>query len=176
MKPCKKCGSTDRYASGCCKECKRISGAAWRLANKERKKASSAAWAKENADRKKETNAAWIRANKDRVRMLISEWSKKNPDARSTHNRNRRARKRGNGGELSKGLFDKLFELQMGKCVACGCKLSRAKPRSPMDHIVPIAKGGMNTDENMQILCITCNSKKSIKDNLVFMQEKGFLI
>ena len=44
MKPCIKCGATDRYADGHCKPCGRASSAAYRGANKERKAATDAAW------------------------------------------------------------------------------------------------------------------------------------
>jgi HNH endonuclease len=46
-----------------------------------------------------------------------------------------------------------------GSCVRCG-----AKQDLHFDHIIPLAKGGGNMEANIQILCQTCNLKKS--DNI----------
>jgi len=46
-----------------------------------------------------------------------------------------------------------------GKCVTCG-----SNRNLEFDHIIPISKGGGNTERNLQILCSDCNKKKS--DNI----------
>jgi hypothetical protein len=43
-----------------------------------------------------------------------------------------------------------------GKCVTCG-----SNRNIEFDHIIPISKGGGNTERNIQILCSDCNKKKS---------------
>lgn len=42
-----------------------------------------------------------------------------------------------------------------GRCVKCGCQ-----ERLEYDHIIPLAKGGSNTERNIQLLCETCNRSK----------------
>lgn len=44
------------------------------------------------------------------------------------------------------------------RCLCCGSveKLS-------LDHVVPIQKGGLDIVENLQPLCISCNSKKGVQ-------------
>lgn len=51
-----------------------------------------------------------------------------------------------------------VYERDEGKCVRCGSNIS-----IQFDHIIPVAKGGSNTAENIQILCQRCNLEKSDK-------------
>ena len=43
-----------------------------------------------------------------------------------------------------------------GRCVRCG-----SQERLEYDHVIPVIKGGSNTERNIQLLCETCNRKKS---------------
>jgi 5-methylcytosine-specific restriction endonuclease McrA len=45
-----------------------------------------------------------------------------------------------------------------------------------LDHIVPLAIGGTNTDDNIQLLRQKCNQQKSAKHPIDFMQSRGFLL
>lgn len=45
-----------------------------------------------------------------------------------------------------------------GACMRCG-----SKEKLHFDHVIPVAKGGGNDLENVQILCASCNLKKSDK-------------
>lgn len=40
------------------------------------------------------------------------------------------------------------------------CAICRSKGNLSIDHIVPLSKGGNNTKENAQPLCVGCNSRK----------------
>jgi len=43
-----------------------------------------------------------------------------------------------------------------GKCIKCG-----NSENLEFDHIIPISKGGSNTERNIQLLCESCNRTKS---------------
>lgn len=145
-------------------------------ANKERERETGAAYRAVNAEKLKAKNQAWRLQNPDKVKEQNAKWGASNPDAKRVINQNRRAKVREVGGKLSKDLPQKLFNLQKGKCPVCKDSLSLAKPRSPLDHIVAISNGGSNTDDNMQMLCRTCNQQKHAKHPVDFMQSKGFLL
>lgn len=100
--------------------------------------------------------------------------TKKRKESQLIHQANRIARQKMSAGDLSKGLFDKLMILQKGKCACCRADLKKVKTH--LDHIMPIAKGGSNTDNNIQLLCQPCNNRKSAKHPIDFMQSRGFLL
>ena len=51
-----------------------------------------------------------------------------------------------------------VYERDQGRCVRCN-----SNQNIQFDHIIPVAKGGSNTEENIQILCQKCNLEKSDK-------------
>jgi 5-methylcytosine-specific restriction endonuclease McrA len=52
----------------------------------------------------------------------------------------------------------RVWQRYSGKCADCG-----AVDYLEFDHIVPVAKGGSNSDQNVQLLCRKCNLQKSDK-------------
>lgn len=76
-------------------------------------------------------------------------------------------------GRLPRGTVKRLGELQRWKCAVCRVCI---KKQFHVDHIVPLAKGGAHERTNIQLLCPSCNVRKSAKDPIRFMQERGFLL
>lgn len=49
-----------------------------------------------------------------------------------------------------------VWERDQGRCVSCD-----AEDDLQFDHVIPFARGGGNAAENLQILCGSCNRRKS---------------
>lgn len=47
------------------------------------------------------------------------------------------------------------------KCMAC--KKTSDQVALTADHVIPLARGGSNTIDNIQVLCLDCNCKKHVK-------------
>jgi len=60
---------------------------------------------------------------------------------------------------ISRDIRQRVWQRYGGRCAECGAGNSLE-----FDHIVPVAKGGSNSDSNVQLLCRKCNLKKS--DNI----------
>ena len=67
-------------------------------------------------------------------------------------------RKRRNQIKQYKKIFNKLLNKYKFKCVNCG-----AMEGLEIDHIIPVSKGGIDDINNLQILCKSCNVRKSNK-------------
>lgn len=147
---------------------------AYYAANPEKVRAISQAWSALNPDKVKANTAAYRDANRDKINAYHSARHAANPELTLIKGQNYRARKYGAGDYLSKDLAAKLYKLQRGKC-ACGCGMPLGDDFH-RDHIMPLALGGTNTDDNIQLLRQRCNSQKSAKHPVEFMQERGFLI
>lgn len=192
MKYCKKCQTqTERDIHGNCRPCDRARSAAWRAANPEKTRtyqaanpeklqAARARYEAANRDQRRHSRSlvgravVWRAANPEKVRAAVAKWKEANPEKCRIYRQNRRARKRMDGGKISPDLAARLYKLQRGKC-ACGCKQSLGNDYH-LDHIMPIALGGSNTDDNIQLLRQQCNNQKSAKHPIDFMQSRGFLL
>lgn len=158
--------------------------AAYYQANRDRVMAAAAAYKaanpnafkdyrEKNKDRLSKNLAEWRFNNKEKMSASNAAWRKVNPEARRIIQQNRTAKQRANGGTLSKGIIAKLFDLQGGKCPCCREPLG---DNYHLDHIIPIALGGANSDDNVQLLRQRCNNEKYNKHPVDFMQQKGFLL
>lgn len=151
----------------------RISNKKWKSANKDKSNAAAAAWRVANPKKINDTQKKWRAANPEKLRAQSLAWYQANKDKCREKYNNRRASKLKNGGILSRGLADKLLKLQKEKCACCKKSISSG---FHIDHIIPLARGGMNIDLNSQLLCAYCNLSKGSKHPVDFMQSRGFLL
>lgn len=135
----------------------------WRLKNLEKARESDNRRRKKYAARIRTYNLAYTRKNKEWARAQCKKWRTSNPEASQEGNVKRRLRENGARphGRLSHGLTNKLLAAQGWKCAICFCNLRVHKYHR--DHIIPLARGGLHCDANMQMLCQPCNLSKGAK-------------
>lgn len=127
----------------------------------EKRKAYQKAWYRKNTARQLERTNAWRAANRERVRELkrirhaanpakiavyVRAWREKNFISMSWQYLRRRA-----AGKpyASKAEVQALWEKQKGCCGLTGAPIPPGV-RPCLDHIVPVAKGGTHTIENIR--------------------------
>lgn len=184
-----------------CKDCQKEKTSAWIQSNPEKVKVFNVRWREANPEKSKDIKSNWYKANAEKVKCLakarsktekakaltaawqaknkekskenIAAWHKANPEAGRIYEQNRRIKKRIADNKLSRNLAGKLLILQKGKCACCKQQLGK---KYHLDHIMPLALGGTNTDSNIQLLRSTCNQQKHAKHPVDFMQQRGFLL
>ena len=93
------------------------------------------------------------------VELLV--WDRgRRQDARLERLRTIRAREEEAGEARRERIPDEVrafvWERDEGRCVRCG-----AEDELQFDHVIPVAKGGGNAIDNVQVLCADCNRQKS---------------
>ncbi len=80
------------------------------------------------------------------------------PERKVWLNNKRRALKTSNGGFHSQEEWENLKVQYNWSCPSC--KRSEPSIKLTRDHVIPLSKGGLDSIENIQPLCSSCNSRK----------------
>jgi 5-methylcytosine-specific restriction endonuclease McrA len=128
---------------------------------------------RENArkERRRIRAAMWRLFNRQEHLEKLKRWRSKNPDRCSNYYQRRRAAIQGRTRVDQKinGFYRIAKSQARIPCYLCG-KTTGRKNRH-VDHVVPIARGGTHSIENLAMMCSDCNTKKGAK----MPQEVGLL-
>ena len=106
--------------------------------------------------------ARYKTSNPEKVKASVEAWKKTNPEKYKTYSQVRRARKYTN--EVEKFPALEIYDRDRWTCQLCKKKVNRElrhpDPLSPsLDHIIPLAKGGTHSRENVHLAHLICNMK-----------------
>jgi 5-methylcytosine-specific restriction endonuclease McrA len=166
-KPCKRGHVSERTANDwhCC-ECNRFENMKPEQLERQRARHRIENMTPEKQEQNRAYQRAYRRApdrvDRERARHRAATMTTIQRQRRSErikrNNQYRRALKLGSGGRLSPNIKQTLFKKQCGQCVYCRMDLTTVTPH--LDHRMPLVLGGGNTDDNVQLLCPTCNTSK----------------
>lgn len=104
-------------------------------------------------DQNARRRARWAE-DPERYRVYHARWQRAHPEKVAEANHRRRARLLAAEGSYSAQEWTTLCERYGNRCLACGSE------DVTVDHVVPLSLGGSNYIENIQPLCLRCNSAK----------------
>jgi hypothetical protein len=100
------------------------------------------------------------------------EYKKKHRKRYTVNENNRRARIKGNGGELPPNAWAMLFDLQGGICYLCSKPLYKSLNDPPqIEHKIPVSRGGKNILANVGLAHTSCNARKHMKTPDEFLEH-----
>jgi 5-methylcytosine-specific restriction endonuclease McrA len=172
-KPCPKGHFSERFVSfGQCVTCTISSRNSWYNNNKERASIKNKLWMQNNPEKKKAKNTKWRKANPEKAKNAVEQHRVNNPEKYTSYRANRRARFRGaKGNGITSQQIKDLIAKQSNICIYC-----KKKGNLTLDHIIPLARGGLHDITNAQMICKSCNSSKCAKDPYEYASSIGMLL
>lgn len=144
--------------------------------NKEKLLEKQKEYYKNNKQKIRKYKKKYNSENKEKISKYFKElW--KNSDrkiAKQISANKRVALKKSTGDNtVTKKFIFSLKAKQKNRCIYCEANIEE---KFHIDHIVALSKGGTHTSDNIQLLCGTCNLKKSNKDHIEYAMEQGRLL
>lgn len=127
-----------------------------RLEKKDDIKKEKQLYFQNNKERLLEKFKLYRESNLEKARAYARKWKHEHKEKVNAATNRRRARIKGNGGNITAEEWKSVLNRYGNKCLKCG-----STDRIEMDHVVPIALGGINEISNVQPLCRICNARKN---------------
>lgn len=113
-------------------------------------------WTRRNRQRARIASLRNWAANKDSFKRRLRAWRLANPGKTKAQKQLRRARVMGGGGSFTAQEWQDLCARYNHQCLRC----KRTDVKLTADHVLPVSKGGSSNIDNIQPLCLSCNSGK----------------
>jgi 5-methylcytosine-specific restriction endonuclease McrA len=180
QKQCSKCGEwkpLDQYYKheghkdglhSWCKSCLNVNHAKRRKENPGKDSAYTRLWrktergisyAKSQVAKKTAWMRVWRESNREKEKARHKKYKENHSEIVQANRRSYEARKKSALGSITAKEWLDICNKFGNKCLRCG----RNDVKMTMDHIVPLSKGGTHTADNVQPLCLSCNSRKRDK-------------
>ena len=157
-----------------CKLCQRQKTRSWSLAHPDQVRTTNRAWRIKHHERIVRRIRAWKLANPDKVALYrererpanvirAAQWNQAHRDRHRLLNRacegRRRAQKRKT--ETHRINLTRILIRDRWRCHVCGHRVSW--PTLHFDHLMPLARGGSHTEDNIRVSHAQCNLRKGTK-------------
>lgn len=179
---CKSGHAAPRYTSSrSCVQCTSESAQRRKLGDPEKwraqRKAQRERSFERNPERLRSHTRKWMKKwrceNPEKSKAKMKKWRQDHPERTREFQSKCRARRLCAEGTHSAADIQRLLDLQGYKCAEC---LKSVRKKYHVDHITPLARGGTNWPDNLQILCPSCNQHKHASDPIDFARSKGRLL
>lgn len=157
-------------STGKCVACARTYERERRRANALERTALTKEWRRQNPNKVKAQNA---KRDPAMLRAIAKYWYRTHPEKALAVAAASRAKRRGAAGKFTKADIAELMKSQNGKCAYCAKSVRKSRH---IDHIMPLALGGTNYRANLQLLCPSCNQRKSAAHPIEFARSLGLLL
>ncbi len=148
----------------------------WAKKNKKRNYARIRKWCANNPDRNKQSKEKWLANNREKANAASKKWSLTLAGKVSV--RSAGVRRRYFKDQTSNPITNAEIVLLLARsrvCFYCEKPFNEHR-KATLDHILPLAKGGSHTRDNLCAACKSCNSKKNAKLPHEFAREIGRLL
>jgi 5-methylcytosine-specific restriction endonuclease McrA len=142
-------------------------------ANLEKVRAKARVHSAANRPKQKVNSRAWRAANPERCNQMAAAWRKANPEKAKATSHKSRAKRMLAEGSYSGEDIKRIYRDQKCKCALCKTSITQG---FHIDHIQPLSKGGTNWPRNLQLLCKSCNLRKSARDPIEHARSLGMLL